>query len=73
MISFKNKNILRTLEPHNKVKNKNADFKNPCSYKMKSVYRLKLSSDVTACQPSAKSGVSNDYLYLCIRYYPLDY
>ena len=28
------------FEPENKVKNKNAeaDFKNPCSYKMKSVY-----------------------------------
>ena len=32
--------MLRTLEPEIKVENKNAeaDFKNPCSYKMKSVY-----------------------------------
>ena len=39
-ILFKNKNMLRTLEPQNRVKNKNAEahFKNPCSYKMKSVY-----------------------------------
>ena len=33
--------MLRTLEPQNRAKNKNAeaDFKNPCSYKMKSVYK----------------------------------
>ena len=32
--------MLRTLEPENSVKNKNAEahFKNLCSYKMKSVY-----------------------------------
>ena len=32
--------MLRTLEPQKGVENKNAeaDFKNPCSYKMKSVY-----------------------------------
>ena len=32
--------MLRTLEPQNRAKNKNAeaDFKNPCSYKVKSVY-----------------------------------
>ena len=32
--------MLRTLEPQNKVKNKNAEahFKKQCSYKMKSVY-----------------------------------
>ena len=32
--------MLRTLEPQKGAKNKNAeaDFKNPCSYKMKSVY-----------------------------------
>ena len=31
--------MLRILEPENIIKNKNAeaDFKNPCSYKMKSV------------------------------------
>ena len=33
--------MLRTLEPQKEAENKNveADFKNPCSYKMKSVYR----------------------------------
>ena len=33
--------MLRTFEPQNRAKNKNAeaDFKNPCSYIMKSVYR----------------------------------
>ena len=43
MISFENKNMLRTLEPQNRVKNKNAEahFKNPCSYKMKSVYSVR--------------------------------
>ena len=32
--------MLRTLEPQKGAENKNAeaDFKNPCSYKMKSVY-----------------------------------
>ena len=32
--------MLRTLEPQKEAENKNAeaDFKNPCSYKMKSVY-----------------------------------
>ena len=32
--------MLRTLAPQKGVENKNAeaDFKNPCSYKMKSVY-----------------------------------
>ena len=32
--------MLRTLEPEIRVENKNAeaDFKNPCSYEMKSVY-----------------------------------
>ena len=32
--------MLKTLEPQNKVKNKNteAHFKKQCSYKMKSVY-----------------------------------
>ena len=40
IILFKNKNVLRTLEPQNKAKNKNAEahFKKQCSYKMKSVY-----------------------------------
>ena len=34
--------MLRTLEPEIRAKNKNteADLKNPCSYKMKSVYWL---------------------------------
>ena len=34
--------MLRTLEPQKGAENKNAeaDFKNPCSYKMKSVYWL---------------------------------
>ena len=34
--------MLRTLEPEIRAKNKNAeaDFKNPCSYKMKSVYLI---------------------------------
>ena len=33
--------MLRTLEPQKGAENKNAeaDFKNPCSYKMKSVYQ----------------------------------
>ena len=33
--------MLRTLEPQKEAENKNAeaDFKNPCSYKMKSVYQ----------------------------------
>ena len=37
--------MLRTLEPEIRVENKNAeaDFKNPCSYKMKSVYASKAS------------------------------
>ena len=41
---FKNKNVLRTLEPQNKAKNKNAEahFKKQCSYKMKSVYYVLL-------------------------------
>ena len=32
--------MLRTIEPQKGAENKNAeaDFKNPCSYKMKSVY-----------------------------------
>ena len=32
--------MLRTLEPQNGAKNKNAEahFRKPCSYKMKSVY-----------------------------------
>ena len=32
--------MLRKLQPEMRAKNKNAeaDFKNPCSYKMKSVY-----------------------------------
>jgi len=35
--------MLRTLEPQKGAENKNAeaDFKNPCSYKMKSVYSPK--------------------------------
>ena len=34
--------MLRTLEPQKEAENKNAeaDFKSPCSYKMKSVYTL---------------------------------
>ena len=34
--------MLTTLEPQNMAKNKNAEahFKNPCSYKMKSVYHV---------------------------------
>ena len=33
--------MLRTVEPQNGAKNKNAEahFRNPCSYKMKSVYK----------------------------------
>ena len=40
IISFKNKNMLRMFEFQKRAENKNAeaDFKNPCSYKMKSVY-----------------------------------
>ena len=36
--------MLRTLEPQKGAENKNAeaDFKNPCSYKMKSVYCINL-------------------------------
>ena len=36
--------MFRTLEPQKEVENKNAeaDFKNPCSYNMKSVYTLLL-------------------------------
>ena len=45
IISFKNKNMLGTFEPQNRAKNKNAEahFKNPCSYKMKSVYMKPIS------------------------------
>ena len=34
--------MLKTLEPQKEAENENAegDFKNPCSYKMKSVYWL---------------------------------
>ena len=34
--------MLRMLEPQKRAENKNAeaDFKNPCSYKVKSVYHI---------------------------------
>ena len=61
MISFKNKNMLRTLEPQNRVRNKNAEahFKNPCSYKMKSVYMSKYN-------PLVAKTFSNQNIYLLI-------
>ena len=44
--------MLRTLEPQKGAENKNAeaDFKNPCSYKIKSVYlRVQSKSLQTIC------------------------
>ena len=51
--------MLRTLEPEIRVENKNAeaDFKNPCSYKMKSVYVLCAMLYARRCRPQASDNV----------------
>ena len=50
--------MLRTLESQKRAENKNAeaDFKNPCSYKMKSVYLMEILSSVSLRRVSLQAG-----------------
>ena len=61
--------MLRTLEPQKEAENKNAeaDFKNPCSYKMKSVYCADVkelsTGDMHKCNVALNDSIRLIYSY----------